>query len=116
MKIGTWLFTPTNKLSVSFYYPYSKKRYNHNSASYIFQPYLGLDTPSGHIILHGKRALWSLLDSLFPDDPLPRIPVNNDLKDATLGKESLTPSYKTPRLGPTFDYKYEMVIGLTIQE
>jgi hypothetical protein len=100
MKIGTWLFTPTNKLSVSFYYPYSKKRYNDKSASYIFQPYFGLDTPSGHIILHGKRALWSLLDSLFPDDPLPRTPVNNDLKDATLGKQVIDSLLQDPTAWP----------------
>lgn len=100
MKIGTWLFCPTDKLSISFYYPYSKKRYGTNSASYIFQPYFGIDTPSGEVILHGKRALWSLLDALFANDPLPRIPINNDLKDPTLGKIVLNGLLQDPNAWP----------------
>ena len=82
MRLGSWLFCRPADLKCTFYYPYSKKGKN-----MIFQPYFGLETPSGLIVVHGKRALWSLFDSLFPDDPLPRPPVNNDLKEAELGKE-----------------------------
>jgi len=69
-------------LKVTYYYPYSKKGKNH-----VFQPYFGLETPSGHVVVHGKRSLWSLFDSLFPDDPLPRNAVNDDLKDPMVGRE-----------------------------
>lgn len=78
--IGNWLFCRTSDLKVTFYYPYSKKGKNR-----VFQPYLGISTPSGEVLLHGKRALWSLLDSLHPNNPLPRNPVNNDLKQAIIG-------------------------------
>lgn len=84
MKIGSWLFCRATDLEVTFYYPYSKKGKNR-----LFQPYFGLKTPSGDVVVHGKRALWSLLDSLFPDDPLPRPPVNDDLKDPLLAREAI---------------------------
>lgn len=80
MIIGNWLFCRTKDLKVTFYYPYSKSGTNR-----IFQPYFGISTPSGEIILHGKRALWSLLDAIYPDNPLPRNPVNNDLKQGIVG-------------------------------
>lgn len=84
MRIGSWIFTRASDLEVTFYYPYSKKGKNR-----IFQPYFGLSSPSGEIYVHGKRALWSLLDSLFPDDPLPRPPINEDLKDPFIGREAI---------------------------
>jgi hypothetical protein len=84
MRIGSWLFCRPADLKCTFYYPYSKK-----GKSMAFQPYFGLETPSGHVVVHGRRALWSLLDALFPDDPLPRPPVNNDLKDTTTGREAI---------------------------
>lgn len=82
MRIGSWIFCRSSDLKVTYYYPYSKK-----GKSRLFQPYFGLKTPSGDVVVHGKRALWSLLDSLFPDDPLPRPPVNDDLKDPLLARE-----------------------------
>lgn len=82
MRIGSWLFVRPADLKVTFYYPYSK-----NGKNMAFQPYFGLDTPSGPVVVHGKRALWSLFDALFPDDPLPRPPINDDLKDPLLAKE-----------------------------
>jgi len=99
MKIGTWLFCPTNKLTVGYFYPYSKKNYG-NSAHYNFQPYFSLDTPSGEVLVHGKRALWSILDALFPDDPLPRTPINNDLKDPIVGKMLLEGLLSDPSAWP----------------
>ena len=82
MRIGSWLFCRPVDLKCTFYYPYSK-----NGKNMAFQPYFGLDTPSGLVIVHGKRALWSLFDALFPDDPLPRPAVNADLKHPMLAKE-----------------------------
>ncbi len=82
MRIGSWLFCRPTDLEVTYYYPYSKKGKNH-----VFQPYFGLETPSGHVVVHGKRSLWSLFDSLFPDNPLPRNAVNDDLKDPMIGRE-----------------------------
>ena len=82
--IGNWLFCRTSDLKVTFYYPYSKIGKNR-----VFQPYLGISTPSGEVLLHGRKALWSLLDSIHPDDPLPRNPVNNDLKQAIVGHRTM---------------------------
>jgi len=82
MRLGSWLFCRPSDLKCTYFYPYSKKGKN-----MVFQPFLGLDTPSGPVCLHGKRALWSLLDSLFPEDPLPRPPLNADFKDPWLAKE-----------------------------
>ena len=65
-----------------------------------FQPYFGLETPSGQVVVHGRRALWSLLDALFPDDPLPRPPVNNDLKDAFKGREVINGLLNDPDAWP----------------
>tara|TARA_R100000353_G_scaffold99253_2_gene72206 strand:+ start:857 stop:1681 length:825 start_codon:yes stop_codon:yes gene_type:complete len=95
MRIGSWLFCRPSDLTVTFYYPYSKKGKN-----MVFQPYFGLETPSGQIIVHGKRSLWSLLDSLFPDDPLPRPPINNDLKDATTGRNAINGLLNDPEAWP----------------
>lgn len=66
----------------------------------VFQPYFGLETPSGQIIVHGKRSLWSLLDALFPDDPLPRPPINNDLKNATTGRNAINGLLNDPEAWP----------------
>ena len=84
MRIGSWIFTRTEDIFVESYFPYSKKGKNT-----IFQPYIYLTCNSGRIILHGKRSLWSLLDAMFPDDPLPRKMVNEDLKDPFIGKDLL---------------------------
>jgi hypothetical protein len=82
MRLGSWLFVRPPDLKCTYFYPYSRKGKN-----MVFQPFLGFDTPSGPVCLHGKRALWSLLDSLFPDDPLPRPPLNADFKDPLLTKD-----------------------------
>ena len=84
MRIGSWIFTRTEDIFVESYFPYSKKGKNT-----IFQPYIYLTCNSGRIILHGKRSLWSLLDAMFPDDPLPRKMLNEDLKDPFIGKDLL---------------------------
>lgn len=95
MRIGSWLFCRTCDLSVNYFYPYSRKGKN-----MIFQPFLSLKTPSGLVMIHGKRALWSLLDSLFPDEPLPRNPVNEDLKDGDVGTQALNSLFKDPDAWP----------------
>lgn len=95
MRIGSWLFCRPSDLKCTFYYPYSKK-----GKSMIFQPYFGLETPSGQIVVHGKRAVWSLLDALFPDAPLPRPPINNDLKDTTTGRNAINGLLNDPDAWP----------------
>lgn len=76
MLIGSWLFCRTKDISVEYFYPYSKKGRNR-----VFQPFFRIKTPSGSFHIHGKRALWSILDALFHDDPLPRRVINDELKD-----------------------------------
>ena len=81
MRIGSWFFVRTKDLRISYFYPYTKK-----GKKYLFQPYIGLQTPTQELIIHGKRNLWAFLDSLFPDDPLPRRQINEDIKDPEIGK------------------------------
>ena len=81
MRVGNWFFTKSNNLFVEAYYPYTKRGKNK-----VFQPYIIFGSDSGQLYLYGKRNLWSLLDALFPNNPLPRNPVNTDLKDAIEGK------------------------------
>ena len=93
MRIGSWVFVRTEDLFVENYFPYSKKGRNR-----IFQPYIYLS--GGRMILHGKRALWSLLDAMFPNDPLPRKMLNEDLKDPFIGKDLLNGLLSDPDAWP----------------
>lgn len=81
MRLGSWVFLKSKDLKVDCFYPYTKRGKNK-----VFEPYITFTSPSGYLYLYGKRNMWSLLDSLFPNDPLPRNPVNADLKDAEQGK------------------------------
>ena len=76
MRLGSWVFVKSHDLKVECFYPYTKKGKNK-----VFEPYIIFSSPSGALYLYGKRNMWSLLDALFPNDPLPRNPVNADLKD-----------------------------------
>ena len=81
MRLGSWVFLKSKDLHVDVFYPFTKKGKNK-----VFEPYIIFSSPSGPLYLYGKRNMWSLLDALFPNDPLPRNPVNADLKDAEQGR------------------------------
>jgi hypothetical protein len=44
------------------------------------EPYLRLMIGEVEIMVNGRKMFWALLDALFPDEPLPRTPVNNFLQ------------------------------------
>ena len=91
MRLGSWVFVKSKDLSIDAYYPYTKRGKNK-----VFEPYIVFSSPSDTLYLYGKRNLWSLLDALFPNDPLPRNPVNADLKDAIAGKVILEDLLQDP--------------------
>ncbi len=79
MRLGNWFFVNTAHLTCAYAFSYTRNIKRPKNIT--FEPYLVLQTIDG-IYLHvrGKRALWSLLDSMFPHDRLPRTAVNDDLK------------------------------------
>lgn len=95
MRLGSWLFTKSNLLSVEAYYPFTKK-----GKGLAYQPFIIFNSPSGTIYLYGKRNLWSLLDALFPNDPLPRRQLNQDLQDSIRGKIILNDLLQDPDVWP----------------
>lgn len=83
MRHGDWLLVRTKDIQVDCFYWWVKShkpRPNGGGRQATTGPHLQITTPSGTLYLHGKRAFWSLLDSAFHEDPLPRVPINEDLK------------------------------------
>jgi len=82
LRLGDWFFVNTNQLRCAVAFAYTRNIKRPKNITY--DPYVVLQTQDGvYLHLRGKRALWSLLDSMFPDDPLPRNAVNDDLKKHT---------------------------------
>lgn len=77
MRHDDWLTVRTDHIDVLTFYPFTRP--TGKKRGYRKEPHLDLLTDWGQVMIHGKRALWSFLDALFPDDPLPRSPVNADL-------------------------------------
>jgi len=57
--------------------------------SFIQQPYIVIDDGLATYHLLGRNVMWSLLDSLFPTDPLPRMVVEDDLYAPTIHTPSM---------------------------
>jgi len=94
LRHGDWLLLKTEEIQVDCFYWWVKgPKRKSGGRKNVVGPHLELKTPSGVLFLRGKRALWSLLDSIFHKDPLPRTPVNNDFKkdaqEATLILQAL---------------------------
>lgn len=82
LRLGDWITVRTKDIHLYVYYPFTRTGAN---KSLRFEPHVALETPWGGVCIHGKRALWSFLDALFPNNPLPRKPVNEDLRDENGG-------------------------------
>ena len=62
--------------------PYSRQR-----GKFLQNPQITLVETDSTFTVTGKKVMWSLLDALFPDDPLPRILLTEDI---------FTPTEHTP--------------------
>ena len=109
MRLGSWIFIRTSDLTIKDYFPITMKRFIKSgrgavTRTYVNQPFLTMKYNGGEFYVRGNRPVWSLLDSVFPHDPLPRTPINNDLKTEH-GKDALegllTDIDAWPYLGPT---------------
>lgn len=74
----------------------SRITYTHTEAftrnakgSYIQRPYIVIEDGLSTYHLLGRNVMWSLLDSLFPTDPLPRMVVEDDLFAPTIHTPSM---------------------------
>jgi hypothetical protein len=56
-------------------YPYTRNR----QGRMIQEPYFTLNDGGETFHLHGRLVMWSFLDSLYPKQPLPRGPVEDDI-------------------------------------
>ena len=100
MRHGEWLLVRTDQLSVVEYYPYTKHINTSGKMGAKFQPHLNLDTPSGPLLVHGMRAIWSILDALFHQAPLPRRVVSEDLRSHDTGFDAISGLLSDPDAWP----------------
>ena len=64
--------------------------YTRNSNSeWVQRPNIHIKSQGVEYFLVGKDVMWSYLDALFSDDPLPRSPVNEDIFSPHVGSPSL---------------------------
>ena len=55
----------------------------------IQRPYFSIVDEGNEYHFNGRDVMWSFLDALFPDDPLPRNPLEDDLYAPELGSPSM---------------------------
>ena len=71
-------------------YPYTRNR----QGRMVQEPYFTVNESEQTYHLKGRLTMWSFLDSLYPNDPLPRGPVEDDL---------FAPSIDTPSMLSLFN-------------
>tara|TARA_R100000541_G_scaffold32129_1_gene40890 strand:- start:8644 stop:9423 length:780 start_codon:yes stop_codon:yes gene_type:complete len=76
IEVGDWLHIEPGKLSCERINPTQLNQYKNR----VQEPYLRLMIGELEVMVNGRKMFWSLLDALFPNDPLPRTPVNNFLQ------------------------------------
>ena len=61
-----------------------------NKKGWLIQhPYFSISDDNAEYHFNGKDVMWSFLDALFPDDPLPRNPIKDDLWAPTVNSPSM---------------------------
>ena len=76
IEVGDWLHVRPKELSCERIIPTQLNQYKNR----VQEPYLRLMIGEVEVMVNGRKMFWSLLDALFPDDTLPRTPVNNFLQ------------------------------------
>jgi len=85
MLIDGRLFCRPRELLVDSIKPYTKDLARYH----VQEPEIILHYRQYEMKLTGRALMWDLLDAAHPTDPLPRIPVNNDLFHVREGGDSL---------------------------
>jgi hypothetical protein len=76
IEVGDWLHVQPKELSCERINPTQLNQYKNR----VQEPHLRLMIGELEIMVNGRKMFWSLLDALFPEDKLPRTPVNNFLQ------------------------------------
>lgn len=71
-------------------YPYTRNR----QGRMVQEPYFIINESEKTYHLKGRLIMWSFLDSLYHDNPLPRGPVEDDLFAPTIGTPSMLSLFK----------------------
>jgi hypothetical protein len=75
--IDGWIHVPPGDCEMRYLIPMQQGK-----NGWLQQPYGELRIADElDVLINGRPVLWSLLDALFPDDPLPRTHVNEAIKD-----------------------------------
>lgn len=84
IEVGDWIHVQPGRLSVEKINPTQLNSYKNRVQEPHFMLHIDEHDIHRHrpILVNGKASFWALLDALFPDDPLPRQPVNTYLQGA----------------------------------
>ena len=77
IRVGDWIHVRPADMKVDAIHPTQLNKYKNR----VQEPHFELIV-SEHdkVVVNGRGMFWGLLDALFPDDPLPRTPVNSSLQ------------------------------------
>ena len=75
IEVGSWIHVEPKDLRVDHITPTQLNKYKNR----VREPYFFLIVGNREIMVNGRKIFWSLLDSLFPEDPLLRSDVNEHL-------------------------------------
>ena len=96
IEVGNWLHVKPGELSCERITPTQLNKYKNR----VQEPYLRLMIGETEVLVNGRKMFWALLDALFANDPLPRIPVNeflqNDPNEFLFDLNSFFDESKTP--------------------
>lgn len=76
IEVGEWLHVKPSELSCERIDPTQLNKYKNR----VQEPFFRLMIGNREVMVNGRKMFWALLDALFPDDPLPRTPVNQQLQ------------------------------------
>ena len=76
IEVGDWIHVQPKELECKRINPTQLNKHKNR----VQEPFFTLVVGAKEIMINGRAKFWALLDALFPDDPLPRTPVNEMLK------------------------------------
>ena len=76
IEVGDWLHVQPKDLSCERINATQLNHYKNR----VQEPFLRLMVGDREVMVNGRKMFWSLLDALFPEDKLPRTPVNDFLQ------------------------------------